>query len=141
MTSWTPPQVEVVRIQHDDGVTLVSLQLGHGMSPPLAPTSLRFDDGTTATLDALVSLDGRAAVFRVSETLFDGIVCSTAHLQQWWTPAAFFAVTDLRRSWVHETPSTDHEHCLLDWMSIGSHSDAATGLSAQMVVDMPGVSG
>jgi hypothetical protein len=42
--------------------------------------------------------------------------------QNLWTHEAYAGVKDVLRAWVHETPSTDHEHCLLDWTKIGTVS-------------------
>lgn len=117
MSSWTPPQVEVLGIQRVDDTTVVEVHLVSDPQPPRAPATLNFEDRRH---DVLVNLDGANADFRTNETLLDEIVHASEGLQQCWTPEAYAAVTNALRAWIYETPSTDHEHCLLDWTNIGT---------------------
>ncbi len=102
--------------------------MGSWTPPPLAPVALHFDDGSAIALYALVSVDeGRNATFRTRDVVLDKVVGAMADLQQWWTPEAHAAASVVRRDWVHELPTADHEHCLLDWTKIGSRAGAAAG--------------
>jgi hypothetical protein len=102
--------VEVV-----DGDTVIGLQLSPGLSPPLAPASLVMDDVTLVHLDALVDEIDGVTRFRTEEHPRVPLRGQTVGLQQWWTPDAFDAVTDLTRSWVRESAPEPkaHEHCIL----------------------------
>ncbi|MEZ5379693.1 MAG: hypothetical protein R2733_24565 [Acidimicrobiales bacterium] len=111
--------VEVVGVRRDGDTTFVTVRTDAVFHPPLAPSSLHFDDGTTVHLDVVVSTDDHTAEFRTNATALDAVAGRVAELQQWWAPDAYDAVADVGRTWVLERPISDHEHCLLDWVKIG----------------------
>ena len=86
VTSWTPPPVQVIGVRREEDHAFVTVRLRNELFPPLAPSSLLFDDGLTSELDTLVSLEGLTAVFRTGGTIPDQMIGATAGFQQWWTP-------------------------------------------------------
>lgn len=94
--------------------------------PPLAPSTLHFNDGAIMPLDVVISVDDHTVEFRTNATAPVAVTGRVAELQQWWIPDAYDAVVDVGRTWVRERPTDDHEHCLLDWAKIG-HGGAEFG--------------
>lgn len=111
--------VEVVEVRRDGKTTLVTVRTERALHPPLAPSSLHFEDGVTVPLDVAVATDAHTVVFNASATVHDNIAGQPAELWQWWVPDAYDAVVDVGRTWVRERPNGGHEHCLLDWEKIG----------------------
>ena len=118
--------VEVVDVRRDGDTTFVTVRTDGAFHPPLAPSSLHFDDGTTVPLDVVVSTDDHTAEFRTIAIVMDAVAGRLAELQQWWVPDAYDAVVDVGRNWVRESATGGHAHCLLDWAKIG-HGGAEFG--------------
>ncbi|MEZ5229340.1 MAG: hypothetical protein R2710_22580 [Acidimicrobiales bacterium] len=59
---------EVVGVRRDGDTTFVTVRTDAVFHPPLAPSSLHFDDGTTVHLDVVVSTDDHTAEFRTNAT-------------------------------------------------------------------------
>ena len=78
--------VEVLDVRRDGDTTFVTVRTDGVFHPPLAPSSLHFDNATTVPLDVVVSTDDHTAEFRTNATVLDAVAGRAAELQQWWGP-------------------------------------------------------
>jgi hypothetical protein len=129
MPTWTPPSVTVVAVDRLDGDSMISLRVPPGLDSPLAPALLVDDGKQVVVLDAVVIEDGDTTVFRSRDVPVEDLVGRVVGLQQWWSPEAFDAATDVGRRWTHDAapPPEHHEHCLLDWQTIEEGVGDGTG--------------
>lgn len=118
--------MEVLDVRREGEATFVTVRTDGTVHPPLAPSTLHFNDGAIMPLDVVISVDDHTVEFRTNATAPVAVTGRVAELQQWWIPDAYDAVVDVGRTWVRERPTDDHEHCLLDWAKIG-HGGAEFG--------------
>jgi hypothetical protein len=107
-------------VRHDDGDTVVGLVLPDDLSGPLFPASLLVDGKQVLHLDTLVGVEGDITLARTEEVPLRELAGGVVGFQKWWRADQLDAVVDVERTWTRRTgPSEDHEHCLLDWTTIG----------------------
>jgi len=123
---------EVVSVKAtDDGLQVRLRFQAEPRFVPLIPAGLVDDsDGWREVVElySLVNIDSDGTyVFRTDEQLSEEITGRTLRFVGWWTLDAFFLVADTSRAWEQiAAPSPEnHEHCMLDMVSI--HSEAGDG--------------
>lgn len=121
------PRAKVRSVRSVGSDYLIELELPAGLAPPLCPASLIVDEPKwqqIVHLDAIVGPTGAVTVFRTEEKPPEDIENRIFGFQQWWSPEAAEAVEDRQRLWELAPAPQGHDHCLLDWATIGSGGEA-----------------
>jgi hypothetical protein len=84
VTSWTPPEVDVVFVRREGGTTFVGLRLGDARTAPLAPASLVASEQVVLDLDAVVTVETGVTTFRTRSAPPTNLVGEVVGFQQWW---------------------------------------------------------
>lgn len=126
---WTKPMADVAFIRAAGDTTIIGLRLPNGLTPPLVPSSLVFDNEEQVHLDRVSEDDGGITSFSTEQVPPTDLVGRRVEFRQWWSVESFDAVADKSRSWSYMAapPPEKHQHCILDWVTISTASEVRSG--------------